>query len=711
MIDYSTDGDGIAHIVWNNPDSRVNVKNAAAMHAFVEAVDRAINDAKVIGAVIGSAKRDFLAGGDLQAVYESASPAAAIANVKDVAACLRRMERSGKPFAAALNGSALGGGLEVALACHYRVAADAPALRLGFPEVTMGLIPGAGGTQRLPRLIGIAPAARMLLDGMPVNAIEAQVLGLVDAVVPQEQLMEAARTWVLGHPDARQPWDRKDFRYRDFHPQSREGRWFFFHGWPQVRRKSPPEDRAPGALLHVLAQGLEREIDAGLAIEARYFGLVAASPSAKNYIRTRFLAAKAARKRKSESPDAPAFSPRRVGVVGAGTMGGGIAMTCARAGFDTVLIDMNVETATKGIERIALSLDSGVKRKRLTSRQRDEILSRIKPGGNYSELAGCDVVIEAVVESVSVKSQVFHSIASACGPNVLIASNTSTLSISELARTLELPQNFIGLHFFAPVDRMALVEVILGEKTSDSTRANALDFTRKLGKTAVVAKDGPGFYTSRVVAAYTREALTMLAEGVSPALIDNASFVAGLPIGPLAMADATSYDLLGDILASLAREGRGTACESEHALVAARQLVAAGRVGRKGAGGVYEYAESGKRPWSGLHDLFPLLSQQPSLDEVVQRLLHVQSLETIHAMDEGVVEDPLEIDLAATLGWSYPVFRGGVLAHIDDTGPLEFVRQCERLAQQHGERFRPPMSLRRLAEAGETYHVHGVRNA
>lgn len=706
MIDYSVGSDGIAQIVWNNPNGPVNVKNAEARAAFVRAVDAALSDAAVVGIVISSAKKDFLAGGDIDEIYAVRTPEEAIANVRDVGACLRRMERGGKPVVAALNGSALGGGLELALACHYRVAADEPRLRVGLPESTLGLIPGAGGTQRLPRLIGIGAASKLMLDGKAINAKEAKALGIIDAIVPADELIETARAWILAHPQAVQPWDAKGFRYRDFDPQSREGRWFFFYGWPKLRGKSPAGDLAPGALLHVLAQGLERGIDAGLEIEARYFGLVATSPSAKNRIRSTFMAANAARKLERRPAGVATFAPRRVGVIGAGLMGGGVALVCARAGLATVLIDTTDEAAQRGKARIAKTFDGAVERKLMTPEARDAALARLEAGSDMAALAGCDLVVEAVVESTDVKTQVFRRIYEAAGPQVLIASNTSSLSINALAEGVDQPANFIGLHFFAPVDRMQLVEVILGSDTSPTTHAHALDFVKLLGKTAVVVNDGPGFYTSRVVSAYTREALIMLGEGISPALVDNAAFIAGMPIGPLAMGDLTSYDLLTDILSSVARAGRGTACESDNALAAAKKLVEAGRVGRKGQGGVYDYPESGKVLWSGLTELFPPLPQQPDVTEVVQRLMHVQSLETIHAIDEGIADNAMEIDLASVLGWSYPAWRGGVLAHVDDTGLAEFVRQCDVLAERHGRRFRSPQSLRRRAEAGETFHVH-----
>ncbi|WP_295549251.1 3-hydroxyacyl-CoA dehydrogenase NAD-binding domain-containing protein [uncultured Pseudacidovorax sp.] len=707
MIDYEKDGDGIAHIVWNNPDGPVNVKNDAAIAAFAEAVDRAIADETVKGALVRSAKRDFVAGGDLMALYAVRTLDEAESKVQAIGACLRRMERSGKPFVAVLNGSALGGGLELAMACHRRIAADAPHLKLGQPEVTLGLIPGAGGTQRLPRLIGIAPAARMLLEGKPIGVQEALKLGLVDAVAPAEQLVEVARAWVLNSPDAQQPWDRKGFEYPDFEPQSLKGRAFFFNAWPQLRRKTPPGDFAPGALLQVLGQGLERDIDAGLAIERRHFVQAVVSASAKNRIRSQFIAGNAARKQKRRDVGTPPFEPRRVGVVGAGLMGGGIALVCARAGLQTVLIDRDLDTATNGRDRIARTLDGSVERKLMTAQERDAILSRIEAGADFGLLKGCEVVVEAVIEVADAKTEVFNRVVAAAGPDVLLATNTSTLSITGLGRGIAAPQNLIGLHFFAPVDRMALVEVIMGRETSSATMSRSLDLLKRLRKTAVVVNDGPGFYTSRVVAAYTREALHMLNEGISPAIIDNAAVIAGFPIGPLAMGDLTSYDLLTDILCSLASKGQGTASDSQGALAAAERLVTAGRVGRKGAGGVYEYTANGKRIWEGLSRLFPPAASQPDADEVAKRLLHVQSLETVHAMDEGVASDPLELDAAAVLGWSYPGWRGGVLAHIDDVGPARFVAECDAFAARFGKRFAAPASLRERAASGAKFHANG----
>lgn len=704
MIDHSIDGRGVALIVWNSPDGPVNIKNAASMAAFVTAADRAIADPAVKAVVIGSAKRDFLAGGDLVALYRANSPEAAAANVAEIGACFRRMERSGKPFVAALNGSALGGGLELALACHHRVAADDPALRLGCPEVTLGLIPGAGGTQRLPRLVGIEAGARMLLEGRQIDVAEALQIGLVGEIVPAERLLEAASAWALAHPGARQPWDEAGFRYPGVDPTSAEGRRILAEAAETVGRKTAAGDVAPAAQVDVLRRGLAVEIDAALAIEAQQFGAVAASPSAKNRIRAQFIAVSAARKGKKRPQALPIFRPKRVGVVGAGRMGGGIALVCAMAGLHTILLDTDAEVVAAGIRRIDTQLAGRVARGGMEEAERRAILGRLEPGADYAALDGCEAVIEAVVEAPGVKAEVFRRIAEVVGDETLIASNTSTLSISELAAGVARPQRFIGLHFFAPVDRMKLVEVIRGRDTSDETLARAGDLLKLLRKTTIVVNDGPGFFTSRVVAAYTREALSMLSEGVAPDLIDRAALGAGLPIGPIAMADLTSYDLLGDIITSLAAEARGTAIQSDDALDVARTLVRAGRPGGQGAGGVYDYVDRRRTVWPGIGGVFSPLGEQPPEADIVRRLLHIQSLETVHAMDEGIAADPLEIDLASVLGWSYPTFRGGVLAHIDDTGLSGFVGECDELADRHGERFRPPTSLRRRAETGEFFH-------
>jgi 3-hydroxyacyl-CoA dehydrogenase/enoyl-CoA hydratase/3-hydroxybutyryl-CoA epimerase len=705
VIDYEIDQEDIAHIVWNNPDGPVNVKSAAAMAAFTQAVDQAISDPTVVGVAVRSAKRDFVAGGDLRELYAARTPDQVAALVEGIGKCLRRIERSSKPFVAVLNGSALGGGLELALACHYRVVADDPKLKLGSPEIAIGLIPGAGGTQRLPRLIGIEAAMKMLLSGKPIGVSESLSCGLVDEVVPIAELVQAAKRIALLHPVAQQPWDRIGFTYRGLQPGGSEADSFFQKALADLRRSSSPEDLAPAVLLQVLREGLALDIDDGLAVEAHRFAKLAVSASAKNRIRTQFIAPGLVKKVTMPAGQA-ASPPTRLGVVGAGTMGSGIALTAARSGIQTILLDASDDALGKGLQRIRKALDTAVEKGGLSMSQRDDAISRIEMTTDFAQLKGCEVVVEAVVEIAKVKDEVFEKIFRAASPDVVLASNTSTLSITKMADSVSRPNNFIGLHFFAPVDRMALVEVILGSKTSESTLARAHALLKAMSKTPVVVNDGPGFYTSRVVASYTREALHMLREGISPDLIDKSALAAGFAIGPLAMADLTSYDLLRDILSSLAVTARGTAADSQGALEAIDHLLGAGRVGRKGSGGVYDYGPEGRRVWQGLHLLFPPKDQQPAQAEVMERLLNIQSIETLHVISEGIASDPLALDLASVLGWSYPSFRGGVLARIDDVGASRFLERSGLMAREFGPRFSVPPLLRQMAAAGKTFHSH-----
>ena len=703
MIDYSVDEAGVCTISWNNPHGPVNIMNDAAKAAFIAAVNRALDDAAVKGVIVASAKRDFIAGGDLEGLRAVTSPQQGVERVRELGTCLRKMETGAKPFVAALNGSALGGGLELALACHRRLVVDNPAIQVGCPEVTLGLMPGTGATQRLPRLIGIKPASRMLLEGKPVPLAEAHKLGVVDEVVSESELLSRAKAWILANPGAQQPWDRKGFRYRDFQPQSIEGRTFFFFAWPKTRKTTPPEDPATGAILHVMAQGLERGIDAGLEIERRYFGTVVCSYAAKNRIRTLFFAKNAARKltQTNQSSDW-----KRIGVVGAGQMGSGIALSAARSGLDVVLLDVSEEAAQAGMKRIQKNLDSAVERSRMTAAERDSVLAHVKPGTSYADLSGCQAVIEAVVESGEVKEAVFRQVEKTVDDACLLASNTSTLSITALAKARGRPERFIGLHFFSPVDRMALVEVVLGKKTSEAILARSLGLVGVLGKTPVIVNDGPGFFTSRIVAARSREALRMLGEGVSPALVDNVGVLNGMPVGPFVGSDWTSYDLLAEIQGGLVKAGRGTAKDGAPSLGVIRKLLELGRVGRKGGGGVYNYDEAGtKSLWPGLAKAFPALKEQPSPEEVKQRLFHIQSLEAVHALEEGVIKDPLQADLASVLGWGYPAFHGGVFAYVDEIGTKRFVEQCDALAAKHGNRFQPPQILRRMADNRERFHT------
>ncbi|QBR04109.1 3-hydroxyacyl-CoA dehydrogenase NAD-binding domain-containing protein [Paraburkholderia pallida] len=704
MIETSLDPNtGVATLTWNVAGSPVNVKNRAAIAAFVTAVDAVITDDNVTGIIVTSAKNDFISGGDLDELRAARTPDAALGLVRDIGVCLRRLETCGKPVVAAINGSAIGGGLEVALACHRRIAADNEATRIGLPEVTLGLIPGAGGTQRLARLIGVAKAAPILLDGKLLKVRDAAALGIIDDVVPAGELLNAAKAWLTDGRDIRdatQPWDRDGFTVPGDDPQSMKGRLFFMTAWPKLRRKTSPDDPAAGAVLQALHHGVERGIDAGLKIEARLFANVASSNVARNKINTLFYGVNSARRLKARPAGISPFKPKRVGVIGAGLMGGGIAHTAARAGLEVVLLDATQERADAGLAAIRKNLGKALERGLVTEKDMTAILARIECSDDFGRLAGVDAIIEAVVEREDVKADVTRR-AMAAAPGVLFASNTSTLPITTLANLSPVPENFVGMHFFAPVDRMPLLEIVRGGPTSDEAVAKALDLCKILGKTPIVVRDGRGFYTSRVVGAYTREALLLLAEGVPPQVVDNVAINAGMPIGPLAMADQTSLDLLLDIIGSLAGENKKEEPFVRALHVLDRMSSHLERRGRKVNAGIYDYAPNGdKTAWAGLAKEFPAASSLPGAADIESRLLHIQALESIRAMDEGIFEDPVDADVASVLGWSFPSSRGGVLSHADGVGSPEFVRQCDELAARYGDRFTPPQSLREMAEKG-----------
>jgi 3-hydroxyacyl-CoA dehydrogenase / enoyl-CoA hydratase / 3-hydroxybutyryl-CoA epimerase len=696
---------GISVITWDSPNSPVNIKNRAAIAAFVAAVATAIENPSVKGVIIASAKKDFISGGDLDELRQVRTPAEAAALVRDIGQGLRRLETSGKPFVAALNGPAMGGGLEVALACHRRIAVDDAALRLAFPEVTLGLIPGAGGTQRLPRLIGIARSMPLLLEGRPVDVREALKIGLIDEVVDRTALMDAARRWIATAPEAVQPWDRKNYALPGFHPQSPEGRNFFSAAWPALRRKTLVVDAAPGAILQVLHHGLERGIDAGLRIEAMHFATVASSRSAKNKIRTQYYAANAARNLKARPKDIAKFEPGRAGVIGAGLMGNGIAYCLARAGVAVTLVDVSEDRLEKARDQLHRNGLKAVERGALSQAKLDRLMSLIGTTTDVAGLAGCDAVFEAVVEIEAVKHDVIARAAAALPPDALIATNTSTLPISNLAGASPNPGNVIGMHFFAPVDRMPLLEVIRGPQTTDATLARALDVAKLMGKTPIIVRDGRGFFTSRVVASYTREALLLLSEGVPPQVVDNAALAAGMPIGPLAMADQTSLDLLHEILGSVAGPDRQLDHHARSLEVLHRLSGRLGRPGRKASAGIYDYGPDGGRTlWSGLSAEYPARTARPDTQEIQRRLLHIQAVETIRTMEDGIIVSASDADLGSVLGWAFPAHHGGVLSYVDGIGAGQFAKECEALAAICGDRFVPPSRLLAMAGSKERFH-------
>lgn len=707
MIDYAVDADGIATITWNMADRSMNVLNDRSIPAFVEKIQAAVADKAVKGVIVTSAKPDFIAGADLAMLQQVRDAAEMFERGNVMRKMLRDIEKAGKPFVAAINGTALGGGYEICLACHHRIAADNPKAQIGLPEVLVGLLPGGGGTQRLPRMIGIQKALPLLLEGRKLAPQAALQMGLVDKVVPPDQLLAEARRWLLeeGPKHLVKPWDQRGFRIPGGDPNSPGTAPVFVAGNAMLRERTYGNYPAPLAIMACVYEGCLVDIDTGLKIEARHFVRLCTTPEAKNMIRTLFFSMGEANKLAHRPKDVPVQKYGRVGILGAGMMGAGIAHVTAQAGIDVVLLDTTREQAEKGKTYSQGLLDRRVQQKRMSQAERDEVLARIRPTTDFADLRGCELVIEAVFESREIKAEVTRKAEAVLAPTALFASNTSTLPISGLAEASSRPENFIGLHFFSPVDRMQLVEIIRGRQTSDATLARAMDYVKKIRKTPIVVNDSRGFYTSRVFGTYVSEGLAMLGEGIAPALIENAGRMAGMPVGPLALADEVSLELMHRVRQQTMKD-LGNAYRSGPGDGVLGLMVEKGRVGKKAGKGFYEYpAGDKKRLWPGLADHFPAAASQPPVAEVIQRLMYVQSVETARCIEEKVVTDPREADVGSVLGWGFAPARGGTVSQIHSVGLPAFVADCERLAQAHGGRFAPPRLLREMAARGESFYA------
>ena len=691
MIDITIDTDGIATLSWDQPGRAQNVLNGETCAAFFTAIDKVVADANVKGILITSAKPDFIAGGDLEWLQASDDAATLFDRTCELHRALRKLETCGKPVAAALPGSTLGGGLEIALACHYRVAADNARARFGLPEVTLGLLPGGGGTQRLPRLIGVQKALPMLLEGKRIKAAEALKLGIVDAVVNAGEVVDAARAWLLGggQNHVQQPWDIKGYKVPGGGISSPAVQQIFTAANAMLRQKTYGNYPAAASILSCVYEGLITDLDTGLKTEARYFVQAVLSPEARAMIRTLFFSLNAANKLAARPTDVPV---RRYAKVGAG-----IAYVTAKAGLPVVLLDSTQEAAERGKDYSRKLVEKQVQRGRLHAEQAEALLARIKPTTRYTDLDGAELVIEAVFEQRDIKADVTRQAEAVLSPDAIFASNTSTLPITGLAEASSRPGNFIGLHFFSPVDKMPLVEVIVARQTTQATLAQALDYVKAIGMTPIVVNDSRGFYTSRVFSTYVLEGLAMLAEGVAPALIENAGVQAGMPVGPLALIDEVSSELIHKVNQQT-RADLGVAYIERPGEAVAERMVALGRIGRKAGQGFYDYPEGGKKAlWPGLATEYPKAATQPNVQTLVDRLVTVQAVETARCLDERVVTDPRDADVGALLGWGFPAFRGGPVSHIHRVGVGAFVALCDQLADEHGRRFTPPALLRDMA--------------
>jgi 3-hydroxyacyl-CoA dehydrogenase/enoyl-CoA hydratase/3-hydroxybutyryl-CoA epimerase len=706
MIENLTHTNGIIELRLNHAVSEHNIMDAAAITALAAAVRNVTEDPSVSGIIVSSAKKTFVAGGDINELLAANTPEKVIALVSENMRCLRQLETAGKPVVAIIDGAALGGGLELALACHYRIVSNRENVLLGLPEVGLGLMPGAGGTQRLPYLVGVKAALEIILYGTQLRAQRAKDLGLVDEIVPTDHLLDAAiERLIAGAVPSVQPWDRAPFNGAIPDPTTEEGRDLIGRNLKRISGRAAENEPAPAAIVTAMAAGLRTNMDEALRIEQRHFAQIGSGRVAKDKIRTLFFGVNAARNMKSRHAGVTKYQIHKVGVIGAGLMGSGIAHASARAGYDVVLIDVSDDAAAKGRESIGRKCAAEVTKGRMLQEVADALVARIQATHNYRALADVDIVVEAVPELRKVKDDVNTKVSAIVKPGVPLATNTSTLPISTLATATRRPEDFIGLHFFAPVDRMQFVEVIKGDETSDTTLARALDFIAGLRKVAIVVGDGLGFFTSRVVGAYTGEALTLLAEGVDPTLVDDVAIRAGMPLGPLAMADMTSLSLLKDIFVSLQGDGNRQGMKGMRALEALHRMVDKfDRSGRASGRGIYDYHNGKPVPWPELRNVFPRRAQVLDAETIEKRLLYVQALETARAVEEGVVANATDADVGSVLAWAFPSFTGGVLSYVDRIGVKRFVAQCDDLTEIFGGRFEPPTLLRDMAVRGERFH-------
>jgi 3-hydroxyacyl-CoA dehydrogenase/enoyl-CoA hydratase/3-hydroxybutyryl-CoA epimerase len=715
-FNLAVDADGIALITMDSPGRSMNVLGPDVEQELAAIVDQIVADATIRGAIITSGKPSFLAGYDLTEFLRSfgpqLTPVQVYENFTGLGRLLRRIETCGKPSVAAINGLALGGGLEVCLACHYRVIADDPKAFVGLPEVKVGLLPGGGGTQRMPRLIGVTQSLPYLLEGGNISAAEAKKLGLVHEVVPAGELIAAAKRWLMGSPVAVQPWDQKGFRVPGGVAFASAGTTQTFMGATAlVAKKTLHNYPAPVAILSCVYEGTLLPIEKGLEVESKYFATLVTGPVARNLIRTMFVNKGNADKLSVRPADVPKSKVTKLGVLGAGMMGAGVAYVSAMQGMEVILIDSTAEQAEKGKAYSAKLLAKDVEKGRRTQEQATAVLARIKPTVDYAQLEGADLVIEAVFEHRGIKADVTAKAEAVIPKTSVFASNTSTLPITGLAKASQRPKNFIGIHFFSPVEKMPLVEIIVGKQTGLEAIARALDYVGQLKKTPIVVNDSRGFYTSRCFGTYTAEGAKMLSEGIDPQLIESAGRLAGMPVGPLAVSDEVSLELAHKVMQQT-REDLGARYKEPVSWPVVQHFVEdLKRLGRKSGAGFYDYPEGGRKVlWSGLANEYPRLVQQPSVEELKTRLLYIQALETARCFEEGVLKSVHEADLGSILGWGFPAYTGGTLSYIDTIGPVKFVAECKRLARLYGERFKPTKGLLARAQSGETYY-DGAANA
>lgn len=715
-----TDEDGIVLITWDMPGRSMNIFTEEAMGELDRIVDQVVGDSGIKGAVFTSGKDTFSGGADISMLHKmmtrfheekATNRENAVRQLFEEAGRMswlwRKLETSGKPWVSAINGTCMGGAFEFSLACHGRVVANDETIRLALPEVKIGIFPGAGGTQRVPRLTGTQEALQMMTSGQNLSPQKAKAMGLVHEAVPRRKLIEAARKMILNGLSPVQPWDEKGFKLPGGPVYSAAGA----NLWPAaiaiLRRETYGNYPGAIAILKCVYEGLLVPFETGLTIEQRYFTQILQTREAEAMSRSMFISLQELNKGARRPKDVPARKLKKVGVLGAGFMGAGIAYVTARAGIPVVLIDRDQEAADKGKARSARLMEDLVKKGRATEAEKEKLLSLITATPDYAALEGADLVIEAVFEDSDVKKEAIQKAEAFLKSSAIFASNTSTIPITSLAKNAKRPKNFIGIHFFSPVDRMMLVEVIRGRKTDEKALAVAMDYARAIRKTPIVVNDTRGFYVNRCVLRYMQEAYSMLAEGVPAPMIENAAKMAGMPVGPLALTDETAIDLAQKIMKQTIRDLGEKAVDPRHMELIDTMVDKFGRHGRKNGKGFYDYPDKPAKKflWPGLKDLYP--QQDPEridVEELKARFLYVIALEAARVMEESIVTDPREADVGSILAFGFAPYTGGALSFIDGVGAGEFVRRARELRKKYGKQFKPPRLLVQMAEREESFY-------
>ncbi len=730
MTDFTmaTDADGVAVITWDTVGKSMNVMNQQGFVDLNALVNEALADDAVKGIVITSGKEGSFAGGmDLNIIAkmkESAGENPAAGLMDGLMQChgvLRNIERAGmdpktnkggKPIAAALPGTALGIGYEIPLSCHRIFAADNPKAKIGLPEIMVGIFPGMGGTTRLVRKMGAMAASPFLLEGKLSDPKKAKAAGLIDEIVPADELLSAAKAWVLSEPSIVKPWDEKGYKMPGGAPYHPAGFMTYVGASAMINGRTKGVYPAAKALLSAAYEGAMVPFDTAIKIEARWFTNVLMNPSSEAMIRSLFIN-KEALEKGANRPDVADQKVKKVGVLGAGMMGAGISLVSALAGIEVVLIDRDQDAADKGKSYTADYMDKGIKRKKATEEKKEGVLGLINATTDLESLKGCDLIVEAVFEDVGVKAEMTKKVEAIVGEDCIFATNTSTLPITELAKASVRSEQFIGIHFFSPVDKMMLVEIIKGKETGDRAVAKSLDFVRQIRKTPIVVNDERFFYANRCIIPYINEGIRMVKEGVEPALIENAAKLVGMPLGPLQLTDETSIDL-GVKIAKATKAAMGDDYPNEEVDEILFWMFDEGRLGRKSNSGFYAYDEKGKRQglWEGLAAQYPVADEQPDLLEVQHRLLFAQVLEAVRALEENVLEDIREGDVGAILGWGFAPWSGGPFSWLDIIGAPYAAERCDQLAATHGDRFATPNLLREMADKNASfYSIYGAGKA